>query len=214
MNYTQPVLSSSCLLTIDVQNDFSLAGAKAEIKGTMAIIPKVAKLLKLYRKKHLPIIHIVRLYKQNGSNVDIARREKIQNGWNIVTPGSHGAELVSDLKPSLEIKLNPDLLLAGKAQQIGENEFIIYKPRWGAFYQTPLEKLLNKIDSTTLVFTGCNFPNCPRTSIYEASERDFKLIAVADALSGIYEKGVTELHAIGVHILSTQQLVTQLNSLQ
>src|SRR3989442_358297 len=29
---------------------------------------------------------------------------------------------------------------------------------------------------STLVCCGCNFPNCPRTSLYEASERDFRLV--------------------------------------
>ena len=34
------------------------------------------------------------------------------------------------------------------------------------------------------MFCGCNFPNCPRTSIYEASERDFRVVLARDAISG------------------------------
>lgn len=60
---------------------------------------------------------------------------------------------------------------------------------------------------TTLVFCGCNFPNCPRTSIYEASERDFRLAVARDAVSGLYERGERELEGIGVHLLDSAEVV-------
>jgi hypothetical protein len=53
-----------------------------------------------------------------------------------------------------------------------------------------------------VVFAGCNFPNCPRTSIYEASERDFRVVVARDALSGLYERGERELEGIGVQLMS------------
>ena len=58
-----------------------------------------------------------------------------------------------------------------------------------------------------MVFTGCNFPNCPCVSIYEASERDFRIVVVEDAISGINEKGITELRNIGYEILKTKELL-------
>jgi hypothetical protein len=45
---------------------------------------------------------------------------------------------------------------------------------------------------------GCNFPNCPRTTIYGASMRDFNGVIFPSAISGIYDKGVEELANIGV----------------
>lgn len=50
-------------------------------------------------------------------------------------------------------------------------------------------------------FTGCNFPNCPRTSIYEASERDFRIVLVEDAVSGLYDRGREEMRNIGVVLM-------------
>jgi nicotinamidase-related amidase len=70
-------------------------------------------------------------------------------------------------------------------QAFGPDEAAIYKPRWGAFYETPIEDHLRSRGVTTLVFCGCNFPNCPRTSIYEASERDFRIVIARDAISGL-----------------------------
>ncbi len=80
----------------------------------------------------------------------------------------------------------------------------MYKPRWGAFYNTPLESYLNRLGVDTLVFVGCNFPNCPRTSIYEASERDFKVVLVEDAISGLYAKGKEEMLNIGVQVTKAE----------
>ena len=85
-------------------------------------------------------------------------------------------------------------------QQIGTAEHVIYKPRWGAFYRTSLERHLRESGVDTVVFAGCNFPNCPRTSIYEASERDFRIVLVSDAVSGLYDRGVDECRAIGVDV--------------
>ena len=63
---------------------------------------------------------------------------------------------------------------------------------------------------STLVFCGVNFPNCPRTSIYEASERDFRLVLATDAISGLYEQGRSELANIGVALMSSGELIEQL----
>ncbi|MFH0860628.1 MAG: cysteine hydrolase [Candidatus Altiarchaeota archaeon] len=208
--YTKPNLGSSCLLTIDVQNDFSLPGAVCEIKGTYDVIPNIVRLLEAYRLAGKPIIHVVRLYKGEGSNVDPCRRAKVEEGLNVVRPGSVGAELADALKPSPDVRLDADKLLEGRVQEIAENEFIIYKPRWGAFYNTPLEKKLRELDVDTLVFCGCNFPNCPRTSIYEASERDFRLVLIGDAVSQLYDRGVEELKRIGVEVLNTKEFLRML----
>ena len=75
--------------------------------------------------------------------------------------------------------------MAGGFQQVGAAEHVMYKPRWGAFYDTDLDRHLRESAINTLVFAGCNFPNCPRTSIYEASERDLRIVLVSDAISGL-----------------------------
>ncbi len=212
--YTEPRLPSSALLTIDTQCDFSLPGYAAEIPGTIKVIPNISYLARIYRENMLPIIHIVRIYLPDGSNVDLCRKELIEKGTKIVIPGTEGAELVPDIKPEPELKLDYSLLLNGKVQQFSNREFVIYKPRWGAFYNTPLYPLLKNMDVDTLVICGCNFPNCPRTTIYEASERDFRVILIKDAISGLYKRGEKELENIGVVLWSTEELVTHIKSLK
>jgi nicotinamidase-related amidase len=83
----------------------------------------------------------------------------------------------------------------------------MYKPRRGAFYGTRLQAHLRDTGVDTLVFAGCNFPNCPRTSVYEASERDFRVVLAADAMSGVYDQGATECRRIGVSVWNVAETV-------
>ncbi len=196
--YTTPDPQRSVLLTIDVQQDFTNPGAVAEIPGTSACVPAMRRIVEAYRQHRLPIVHVVRLYLADGTNVDLCRRDTIVSGNAVVRPGSLGAELADPIKPNLDVRLDADTLLAGKLQMLAENEWAMYKPRWDAFYGTPLEKHLQDRGITTVVVVGCNFPNCPRTTIYGASMRDFRAVLIADAVSGLYDQGLKELNGIGV----------------
>ncbi len=205
-NYTSPDLIHSALVSIDVQNDFVLDDAPARIPGTQEAVPIIKKVVQSFRDRGLPVIHVIRLYMSDGSNVDLCRREAVERGARIAVPESDGAELVASLKPHIDTRLNAQLLLSGGLQEIGNNEFVLFKPRWGAFYQTGLEDFLRGRGINTLVFLGCNYPNCPRTSIYEASERDFKIMLVTDAISQLYPKGEEEMSNIGVRLCSSDYL--------
>lgn len=209
MSYTSPHWSRSVLLTIDTQNDFTLPEAVAEVPGTFAVLPKMEQILAVYRALNLPILHVVRLYQADGSNVDLCRRQAVEQGLRVVVPDTEGAELASSIRSPDYCGLDSERLLQGEFQVIDEREWIMYKPRWGAFYNTSLEQFLRERGIDTILFTGCNFPNCPRTSMYEASERDFRVVMVADAMSQVYEQGIKEMRNIGVYVCSLDEAVME-----
>jgi len=210
--YLQPDYPKSALITIDTQCD-TLDGQPLEIPGTSQVLPQMLELLQFFRNKSWPIIHIIRLYKEDGSNAELVRKQAIEQGNPILAPGSAGCQIARELFPDQKIELQGEKLLQGGIQNISQNEVIIYKPRWGAFYHTPLETYLENISVNTLIFTGCNYPNCPRTSIYEAGERDYKIVLPIDGVSGLYERGHKEMEGIGVNLITTQQLLTTLKGL-
>ena len=206
--YTQPNMHSSAIIVIDMQNDFVRPGAIAEVPGSYEIKDNMVVLLNAARAKSVPVIHVVRLYSPDGSNVDLCRKALVEAGKRIVVPHTPGADILPELKPNAE-PLDYERLLKGELQQIAPHEWVLYKPRWGAFYRTPLENFLRDSGIDTLVFAGCNFPNCPRTSIYEASERDFKIVLVRDAMSQTYDKGMQEIGNIGVAVMTVKEIVDQ-----
>lgn len=206
-NYIKPDYSHMALLTVDVQNDFTLTNAPLKVLGTREVLSRIRELVLAFRQSEKPIIHVVRLYLPDGSNADLCRRKAIESGKQAVVPNSHGAELVGEIKPSADIRLDSQKLLSGELQLIASTEWVVYKPRWGAFFRTPLQRHLEELNINTVAVCGCNFPNCPRTTVYEASERDFRIVFAVDAVSKAYEQGLTELNNIGVALLSSAEII-------
>lgn len=205
MEETAPNPASAALLTIDVQRDFYMPDAPAEVAGTREAIPAMRQVVESFRASRRPVIHVVRLHQADGSNVDLVRRGLVKGGQQLVAPGTEGAELADELKPDTTLTLDAERLLDGDLQKIGEAEWVMYKPRWGAFFDTPLYDFLGRLGVDSLVVCGCNFPNCPRTTIYEASERDLRVALVSDATSGLYERGEAELASIGVRLFTARE---------
>lgn len=203
-------LSRSALLTIDVQSDFYDVDAPALIDGTRERLPQMQKVVRAFRSSGRPIIHVVRLYLADGSNAEPSRRPLLAT-TSVVRPGTAGSHLAPELVPDGAPDLDPDVLLAGRFQRVGESEWVMYKPRWGAFYETTLEAKLRDLHVDTVVLVGCNFPNCPRTTLYEASERDFDTVLVSDAVSGTYERGLQEVSGIGAIVIASSEVSDRLD---
>jgi nicotinamidase-related amidase len=59
--YTEPDLERVALVTIDVQNDFTLPGAPAEIEGTAEAVPRMERPVETSRDIQAPTAHVGRL---------------------------------------------------------------------------------------------------------------------------------------------------------
>lgn len=208
---TDPDWSSAALLTIDTQVD-TLDGQPLEIPGTSAALPAIAEACQAFRLVGAPIVHVLRLYLADGTNAELCRQELVRRSGPILRPGTDGSRLAPPILPSAAPALDAGLLLSGAFQELAADEFAMYKPRWGAFFQTGLDDFLVARDITTVVVVGCNFPNCPRTTIYEASERDYRVVLVEDAVSGLYDRGRAEMLNIGVQMLGSHAVRQELGS--
>lgn len=96
--------------------DFTLKDAIAEIPGRMEKVPYIQRLVRHYREEGFPIIHIIRLYRADGSNVNLSRKRSIEEGKQIVILGSDGAELMDELKPSSNTRLDLALSISESLQ--------------------------------------------------------------------------------------------------
>jgi nicotinamidase-related amidase len=207
--YTRPEFGAAVLIIVDTQRD-TLEGKPFAIPGVAQILPALGALVQGFRAAARPIVHVIRLYVPDGSNAELCRKAAIEDGLRIFTPGSRGADIVPALLEDPAIELDATRLLRGELQPAGPGEWIIYKPRWGAFHGTRLEKHLRHLGVSTLVFAGCNWPNCPRASIYEASSRDFRIVVARDAMAGLYPRGEDEMREIGVSVMPVSAIVDSL----
>jgi nicotinamidase-related amidase len=160
--YTTPDPERSVLLTIDVQRDFTDSGAVAEIAGTSGPLPAMQRLLHSSRLRRLPILHVVRLYLADGTNVDVCRREMIEGGESVVLPGTEGAELVACVQTQV-----------------------------GCLLRHTARKAVAGPGGYDRRCRGLQLPKFwPRATIYGASMRDFRTVLISDAVSGVYEQGL------------------------
>ena len=211
LDYLSADYQRCALVVIDFQNDCILPDAPFAVKGSMEVLPALSALCQGMRAAARPIIHIVRGYLADGSNADLCRRDAIEKGLVLFRPETEGADFPSTLKPQNAPPLDWQVLLNGDIQSLGRYDHVIYKPRWGAFYKTPLEEFLHAQRIHTLIVAGCNSPNCPRTTIYEASERDFRLVLAQDAMSRLDARGCEEMANIGVHLATVEEILNALS---
>src|SRR5439155_12482877 len=91
------------LITIDTQCD-TLDGAPLEIPGTSAILPQMRALLDAFRRCGRPVVHVVRLYKPDGTNVDLCRKRIVEQGASMLLAGSPGSGVAPELMPDKNLR--------------------------------------------------------------------------------------------------------------
>ncbi len=116
--YTDPDFATAALVTIDTQRDV-LDGGPLKIPGTSAALEPMCVLAQAFREAARPIVHVVRLYEPDGSNVDLCRRRAVQSGARILATGAPGSQLALELLPVPDLTLDCALLLDGGVQALG-----------------------------------------------------------------------------------------------
>lgn len=76
----------------------------------------------------------------------------------------------------------------------------------GTLYDTALGATLREFGVDTVVVAGANYPNCPRATLYGASERDYRAVAVGDAISGWTPVAAGELAGLGIATIAAAEL--------
>lgn len=201
--YIVPDRTRAALVTVGVQNDYTKATSPYRSPGATHAVPNMVRLAEGFRASGDPIFHALRLYRPDGSNVDLCRRSAVEEGMRILMPGTMGAELATELRGEDAPRSDPQQLFSGEFQELRAGEYLFYKPRWGAFHGTELDRELNDRGINTLVICGCNFSTATRATIYEASAHDFRVILATDAVCDVSEDNLRELGRMGVYLMNT-----------
>lgn len=189
-------MGSTALLIIDMQNDFVLDGQPHKVTGARAVIPNIQEVIAEFRKRSLPIIHILRIHRRDGSDVEIIRQDRFR-AHPFAVAGTRGAAVIDELAP-----------------QTGD--YVIEKIRMSAFIGTELDLMLRTLGVTTLVITGIQTPNCIRTTVFDAIAYNYSVVLVNDAVGAaseeIHRANVRDMQNIGVQVVNTTNVPSLLDS--
>ncbi len=180
------------LIIIDMQNDFVLPGAPVCVAGAYATVPCIKRLLDFFRTQRWPVFHVIREYRADGSDIELTRLDGFLNQKPYAVPGTEGCNIVAELTPV-------------------EGEYRIIKNRFSGFMNTELDFMLRRIGATHLVICGTQYPNCIRTTIFDALAYGYPVINITDATSAqtpqIAEANITDLRNIGVECVTLQEFL-------
>ncbi|MBC7253229.1 MAG: cysteine hydrolase [Actinobacteria bacterium] len=203
--YTELHPESCALLVVDTQNDYGSPRGAKPVRGSEESIPRIVEVVELFRRAKKPIVHVVRLYKPDGSNVDPCRRWQFERGeMRAVVAGTWGSQLVEAVSPGVE--LDAKWLLAGNFQELAPGEYAMYKPRFGAFSRTPLHAFLQERGVDSVIIVGITFPNCVLATQLGATDLDYRVGLVPEACTEVSEEGLLHMQNKGVQILGLEYL--------
>ena len=179
------------LLIIDMQNDFVLEGRPLRVAAARSLVPNIREILDAFRAKHLPVFHIMRVHRKDGSDVEMHRRDLFAK-QPFPVEGTKGAAVIDELAPR-------------------GGEYLIPKIRMCAFIGTELDLMLRSLRCTDVVICGIQTPNCIRTTTFDATAYNYPVVLAVDANGAqteeIYEANVYDMQNIGVRILTTRDLI-------
>jgi nicotinamidase-related amidase len=189
-------MKQPALFIIDMQNDFVREGAPLKVNDAGLIIGKIRSVLDEFRRNRLPVFHVIRVHRRDGSDVERFRNDLFRN-MPFAVEGTKGAGIINELEPR-------------------ENEYLIRKTRMSAFMYTDLDLVLRNLGVDTIFITGIQTPNCIRTTVFDACALNYRVILVEDAVAAknrdIHRANCNDMEAIGVDIARSGEIERILRS--
>jgi len=188
-------MGKTALLIIDMQNGFCLPGAPFQVPGALEVAGKIKEVLAACRAHGLPVVHVFRLYRADGSDVELTRYEDFVRAGTPLGQGTGSAEILSELKP-----------VAG--------EYLVVKRRWSAFFQTELDLLLRRLGVDHVVVTGVQTPNCIRATAWDANSLDYEVTILENATGAkteeVHRANLFDMKNIGIRIMDSAAFIKSL----
>lgn len=150
------VPSKMALLNIDMQ------GFIVDITaGGPDLLERINRLIRVCREKDMLIVHTAHVIRADGSNAGVMAEIAPIVREGLLNEGSE------------TVKLHKDL-------DVQDNDILLNKPKFGAFYGTDLETMLRYRGIDTVIITGIATNICCETTAREATVREFRVFFLSD----------------------------------
>ena len=186
-------LTKSALLVIDMENGFVNEESAHCIRHAKETVGACVHAVETAREKGIPVFFVKRIYRYDGSDVEMTRYQGWKNGGRGMGPGSRGAnsaQAPQGLKPQ-------------------NGDYTIIKPRWSAFFHTELDLILRRLKVDTVILTGTTTPNCIRTTCYDADALEYNVVILEDCCSSMTEEiqkaNIEDMSRMGAVIMTSRE---------
>lgn len=149
----------TALVVIDLQH--GIAGSPTQPYSGAEVVERSARLAEAFRRHKLPVVLVRVSFAADGSDAPIGRTEAPGRG---VTPPEGWDRIVDELRT-------------------GENDIIVTKHNWGAFYGTDLDVQLRRRGVTQIVLTGIATSIGVESTARAAHEHGYNVTLATDAMS-------------------------------
>jgi nicotinamidase-related amidase len=150
--------ATTALVVVDMQHDFVSDGGALQVGDAAATVPVIADLVRRFRVAGARIVFTQDTHRDGDPEFAIWPAHALE--------GSHGWEIVDELHP-----------LPG--------DTVLRKPRYDAFYGTPLDHLLRVWRVRTLVICGTVANICVHYTAASAALRWYEVVIPRDAVSAL-----------------------------
>jgi len=150
--------AKTALIVVDMQNDFVKEGGALLVPDAEATIPQIKSLLDLAREAGIKVVYSQDTHREGDPEWEIWPEH--------VREGSWGWQIVEELAPR-------------------EDEVVIRKVRYDAFYGTHLDHFLRIWDVDTLVICGTVANICVHYTAASAALRWYDVVIPRDATSAL-----------------------------
>ena len=156
----------SCLLVVDVQNDFvsprgSAAQRGDDVSTAQAMVPRLVRLIEEARRVFLPVVYIQTTHSEWTDTPSWIYRKSQENTLSTCREGSWGAEFFDGISPLPQ-------------------ERVVIKHRYSAFINTDLHTVLNAKGIQSVLVTGVATNVCVETTARDAYMYDYYVTLVED----------------------------------
>jgi nicotinamidase-related amidase len=150
--------ATTALVVVDMQNDFVTEGGTLVVPDAAGTVPAIATLLDAARSAGARVVYTQDTHGPDDPEFAIWPEHAREGSW--------GWEIVDGLTP-------------------GAGETVLRKPRYDAFYGTPLDHLLRVWGVRTLVVCGTVANICVHYTAASAALRWYDVVIPRDAVSAL-----------------------------